>query len=53
MLPAALFWYGAVAAIIHIRTAPTMAVLAALFCGTFALLFTRIVWQERFPLRKR
>jgi hypothetical protein len=53
MLPAALFWYMAVAAIIHFRTAPAMAVITALFCGAVAALFTRIVWQERFPLRKR
>ena len=51
LLPAALFWFMAGSALVDIPAAPIGLAAIALFCGTIAVLFTRIYWQSRFPLR--
>jgi hypothetical protein len=51
LLPAALFWFMAGSALFDIRAAPIGLAVVTLFCGIIAVLFTRIFWQSRFPLR--
>ncbi len=51
ILPAALFWSMAVGALRHVVDAPVGLGVLALFSAFIAVLFTRIAWQARLPLR--
>jgi hypothetical protein len=53
IFPAVLFWSLAGSALFGVRSAPVTGVAVSAVFAFFAVLFTRIVWQERFPLRSR
>jgi hypothetical protein len=51
IIPATMFWAMAIRGARDIPSLPFAATLGTVFCATVAVLFTRISWQERFPLR--
>jgi hypothetical protein len=53
IFPAVPFWSLAGPALAGARSAPVTAVAVSIVFAFFAALFTRIFWQERFPLRPK
>ncbi|HEV7298935.1 MAG TPA: hypothetical protein VGN72_06175 [Tepidisphaeraceae bacterium] len=51
ILPTALFAYFGAVALDGFHTAPVTAIVVASLFGAIAMLFLRISWQSRFPLR--